>query len=97
MNLFSSFHPYSSGHLTTLVSLSWQLVHGPCSKTRVAYILSLLREQHPNNTTVLEEEEESDEEGDITMFDHEVNTLSLHSETNYSPVMITNCMAKIAV
>uniref|UniRef100_A0A8C2PQK0 Kinesin family member 20A n=1 Tax=Cyprinus carpio TaxID=7962 RepID=A0A8C2PQK0_CYPCA len=51
-----------------------ELVHGPCSKTRVAYILSLLREQpaHPNNTTLLEEEEEeSDEEGDITMFDPE--------------------------
>lgn len=55
---------------------SFQLVHGTCSKTRVAYILSLLREQpaHPNDTTLLDEnEEESDEEGDITMFDPEVN------------------------
>lgn len=53
-----------------------QLVHGPCSKTRVAYILSLLREQQaPQNdgTLLEEEEEESDEEGDITMFDPEVN------------------------
>lgn len=42
----------------------------------MAYILSLLREEpaHPNDTTLLEEdEEESDEEGDITMFDPEVN------------------------
>lgn len=57
-----------------------QLVHGPCSKTRVAYILSLLNEQqaHHNDTTLLEEEEEeSDEEGDITMFDPEVYTVYL--------------------
>ncbi|XP_048023030.1 kinesin-like protein KIF20A isoform X1 [Megalobrama amblycephala] len=55
-------------------AIATQLVHGPCSKTRVAYILSLLREEpaHPNDTTLLEEdEEESDEEGDITMFDPE--------------------------
>lgn len=66
----------------TRISPFCQLVHGPCSKTRVAYILSLLREQptHPNDTTLLEEdEEESDEEGDITMFDPEVHTVLFDS------------------
>lgn len=73
-----NINPCASTYDETLQALKFsaiatQLVHGPCSKTRVAYILSLLREQpaHPNNTTLLEEEEESDEEGDITMFDPE--------------------------
>lgn len=72
-----NINPCASTYDETLQALKFsaiatQLVHGPCSKTRVAYILSLLREQHPN-TTVLEQEEEedSDEEGDITMFDPE--------------------------
>lgn len=55
---------------------SFQLVHGPSTKTRVAYILSLLREPaaNGNESTVLEEEEdESDvEDGDITMLNTEV-------------------------
>lgn len=74
-----NINPCASTYDETLQALKFsaiatQLVHGPCSKTRVAYILSLLREQptHPNDTTLLEEdEEESDEEGDITMFDPE--------------------------
>lgn len=55
-------------------AIATQLVHGPSTKTRVAYILSLLREPAPrsNNSTLVEEDEESDEEeGDITMFDSE--------------------------
>ncbi|XP_069002610.1 kinesin-like protein KIF20A [Embiotoca jacksoni] len=54
-------------------AIATQLVHGPSTKTRVAYILSLLREPtaNGNESTVLEEEEdESDvEDGDITMLD----------------------------
>uniref|UniRef100_A0A673I0E1 Kinesin-like protein n=1 Tax=Sinocyclocheilus rhinocerous TaxID=307959 RepID=A0A673I0E1_9TELE len=72
-----NINPCASTYDETLQALKFsaiatQLVHGPCSKTRVAYILSLLREPpaHLNNTTLLEEEE-SDEEGDITMFDPE--------------------------
>ncbi|XP_073680893.1 kinesin-like protein KIF20A [Garra rufa] len=75
-----NINPCASTYDETLQALKFsaiatQLVHGPCSKTRVAYILSLLRDQpaHHNDTTLLEEdeEEESDEEGDITMFDPE--------------------------
>ncbi|XP_051956065.1 kinesin-like protein KIF20A isoform X2 [Xyrauchen texanus] len=73
-----NINPCASTYDETLQALKFsaiatRLVHGPCSKTRVAYILSLLREQptYTNNTTLLEEEEESDEEGDITMFDPE--------------------------
>ncbi|XP_051960808.1 kinesin-like protein KIF20A [Xyrauchen texanus] len=73
-----NINPCASTYDETLQALKFsaiatQLVHGPCSKTRVAYILSLLREQPaiPNDTTLLEEEEESDEDGDITMFDPE--------------------------
>lgn len=54
-----------------------QLVHGPSTKTRVAYILSLLRQPagNGNESTLLEEEEEENsdvEDGDITMLDTEV-------------------------
>lgn len=55
--------------------LLFQLVHGPSTKTRVAYILSLLREpaENGNESTVLEEEDESDvEDEDITMLNTEV-------------------------
>lgn len=57
--------------------LKWfQLVHGPSTKTRVAYILSLLREptENANESTVMEEDgDESDvEDGDITMLNTEV-------------------------
>ncbi|XP_029374737.1 kinesin-like protein KIF20A [Echeneis naucrates] len=56
-------------------AIATQLVHGPSTKTRVAYILSLLREPtgHGNDSTVLEEEEEESdvEDGDITMLNTE--------------------------
>ncbi|XP_074467799.1 kinesin-like protein KIF20A isoform X1 [Sebastes fasciatus] len=55
-------------------AIATQLVHGPSTKTRVAYILSLLREPtRGNDSTVMEEEEdESDvEDGDITMLNTE--------------------------
>ncbi|KAM3601814.1 uncharacterized protein V6R79_019269 [Siganus canaliculatus] len=56
-------------------AIATQLVHGPSTKTRVAYILSLLREPaaNGNESTVMEEEEdESDvEDGDITMLNTE--------------------------
>uniref|UniRef100_A0A672LTA3 Kinesin-like protein n=1 Tax=Sinocyclocheilus grahami TaxID=75366 RepID=A0A672LTA3_SINGR len=81
-----NINPCASTYDETLQALKFsaiatQLVHGPCSKTRVAYILSLLREPpaHLNNTTLLEEE--SDEEGDITMFDPEVNNCRISCGT----------------
>ncbi|KAF1378639.1 hypothetical protein PFLUV_G00192620 [Perca fluviatilis] len=56
-------------------AIATQLVHGPSTKTRVAYILSLLREPtaNGNESTVTEDEEdESDiEDGDITMLNTE--------------------------
>lgn len=63
----------------------FQLVHGPSTKTRVAYILSLLREPtaHGNDSTVMEEEEdESDvEDGDITMLNTEVKSFAMLFES----------------
>lgn len=55
-----------------------QLVHVPSSKTRVAYILSLLRESdRPASVGAVAEKEEEDheeDEADLTMFDCEVQT-----------------------
>ncbi|XP_030622593.1 kinesin-like protein KIF20A [Chanos chanos] len=70
-------NPCASTYDETLQALKFsaiatQLVHGPSTKTRVAYILSLLREQPTQqNDSTLREEEESYEEGDIPMFDPE--------------------------
>ncbi|XP_067085274.1 kinesin-like protein KIF20A [Osmerus mordax] len=75
-----NINPCASTYDETLQALKFsaiatQLVHGPSTKTRVAYILSLLRQAEPgssDSTLLEEEEEESDqEEGDITMFDSE--------------------------
>ncbi|XP_035290391.1 kinesin-like protein KIF20A isoform X1 [Anguilla anguilla] len=75
-----NINPCASTYDETLQALKFsaiatQLVHGPSTKTRVAYIRSLLREnqQKPNESTLIEEEEEDsdEEEGDITMFDSE--------------------------
>ncbi|XP_034539102.1 kinesin-like protein KIF20A isoform X2 [Notolabrus celidotus] len=75
-----NINPCASIYDETLQALKFsaiatQLVHGPSTKTRVAYILSLLREPtaHGNDSTVMEEEEdESDvEDGDITMLNTE--------------------------
>ena len=56
--------------------MSFQLVHGPSTKTRVAYILSLLRQPTANgheSTLMEEEEDDSDvEDGDITLLNTEV-------------------------
>ncbi|XP_077596546.1 kinesin-like protein KIF20A isoform X2 [Stigmatopora nigra] len=55
-------------------AIASQLVHAPSTKTRVAYILSLLREPATRNeSTVLEEDaDDSDvEDGDITMLNKE--------------------------
>ncbi|KAK5918020.1 hypothetical protein CgunFtcFv8_002823 [Champsocephalus gunnari] len=55
-------------------ALASQLVHGPSTKTRVAYILSLLREPAAdgNESSLMEDEEESDvEDGDISMLNTE--------------------------
>ncbi|XP_029029485.1 kinesin-like protein KIF20A [Betta splendens] len=81
-------NPCASVYDETLQALKFsaiatQLVHGPSTKTRVAYILSLLHEptENGNESTVLEEEDESDEEeGDITMLNteallHAINVL----------------------
>uniref|UniRef100_A0A7N6B1R1 Kinesin-like protein n=1 Tax=Anabas testudineus TaxID=64144 RepID=A0A7N6B1R1_ANATE len=71
-----NINPCASIYDETLQALKFsaiatQLVHGPSTKTRVAYILSLLREptENGNESTVLEEEEdESDvEDEDITI------------------------------
>eukprot|EP00063_Salmo_salar_P076802 XP_014051637.1 PREDICTED: kinesin-like protein KIF20A isoform X1 [Salmo salar] len=72
-----NINPCASTYDETLQALKFsaiatQLVHGPSTKTRVAYILSLLREPQPhsNDSTLMEEDEDSDGEGgDITMFD----------------------------
>ncbi|XP_044077518.1 kinesin-like protein KIF20A [Siniperca chuatsi] len=75
-----NINPCASIYDETLQALKFsaiatQLVHGPSTKTRVAYILSLLREPtaNGNESTVIEEEEdESDvEDGDITMLNTE--------------------------
>lgn len=75
-----NINPCASIYDETLQALKFsavasQLVHGPSTKTRVAYILSLLREPAVNcndSTVIEEEEEESDvEDGDITMFNTE--------------------------
>ncbi|KAM8898713.1 kinesin-like protein KIF20A isoform 1-T2 [Spinachia spinachia] len=75
-----NINPCSSIYDETLQALKFsaiatQLVHGPSTKTRVAYILSLLREApaNGNDSTVMEEDgDESDvEEGDITMLNTE--------------------------
>nr|XP_040038475.1 kinesin-like protein KIF20A isoform X1 [Gasterosteus aculeatus aculeatus] len=75
-----NINPCSSIYDETLQALKFsaiatQLVHGPSTKTRVAYILSLLREPpaNGNESTVMEEDgDESEvEEGDITMLNTE--------------------------
>ncbi|KAM4620844.1 kinesin-like protein KIF20A [Polymixia lowei] len=74
-----NINPCASIYDETLQALKFsaiatQLVHGPSTKTRVAYILSLLREPtaYSNESTLLEEDEDSDdEEGDITMLNTE--------------------------
>ncbi|KAM8835594.1 kinesin-like protein KIF20A isoform 1-T4 [Synchiropus picturatus] len=75
-----NINPCASIYDETLQALKFsaiasQLVHGPSTKNRVAYILSLLREPAENahnESTVLEEDEDSDmEDGDVTMFDTE--------------------------
>ncbi|RXM92623.1 Kinesin-like protein KIF20A [Acipenser ruthenus] len=58
-------------------AIATQLVHAPPSKTRVAYIQSLLREHGMRTNDSLSEEEgqgeESDDEGDVTVFDTDVS------------------------
>ncbi|XP_060792012.1 kinesin-like protein KIF20A [Neoarius graeffei] len=62
-------------HALKFSAIATQLVHGPASKNRVAYILSLLRDEsaHADHTLMEdeEEEEESDEEVDVSMFQPE--------------------------
>uniref|UniRef100_A0A8D0AA11 Kinesin-like protein n=1 Tax=Sander lucioperca TaxID=283035 RepID=A0A8D0AA11_SANLU len=79
-NMVVNINPCASIYDETLQALKFsaiatQLVHGPSTKTRVAYILSLLREPtaNGNESTVTEDEEdESDiEDGDITMLNTE--------------------------
>ncbi|XP_038133502.1 kinesin-like protein KIF20A [Cyprinodon tularosa] len=74
-----NINPCASIYDETLQALKFsaiatQLVHGPSTKTRVAYILSLLREPaaNCNESTLIEEEEEDEsdvEDGDITQLD----------------------------
>uniref|UniRef100_A0A8C6T225 Kinesin-like protein n=1 Tax=Neogobius melanostomus TaxID=47308 RepID=A0A8C6T225_9GOBI len=75
-----NINPCASIYDETLQALKFsaiatQLVHGPSTKTRVAYILSLLREPAANgneSSLIEEEEEDSDvEDGDITMLNTE--------------------------
>ncbi|KAI5622519.1 kinesin-like protein KIF20A, partial [Silurus asotus] len=61
-------------HALKFSAIATQLVHGPASKSRVAYILSLLRDDpaHVDHTLMEEdEEEETDEEEDVSMFQPE--------------------------
>ncbi|KAM9450534.1 kinesin-like protein KIF20A [Clarias gariepinus] len=55
-------------HALKFSAIATQLVHGPASKSRVAYILSLLRDAPIDDTLMEEEEEDSDDEEDISMF-----------------------------
>lgn len=75
-----NINPCASTYDETLQALKFsaiatQLVHGPSTRTRVAYILSLLREPAAHCDSTLMEEDEDDEgsedEGDLTMFDSE--------------------------
>ncbi|XP_022046255.2 kinesin-like protein KIF20A [Acanthochromis polyacanthus] len=75
-----NINPCASIYDETLQALKFsaiatQLVHGPSTKTRVAYILSLLREPtaNGNESTMMEEEEDDSdiEDGDITMLNTE--------------------------
>ncbi|XP_026185217.1 kinesin-like protein KIF20A [Mastacembelus armatus] len=78
-----NINPCASIYDETLQALKFsaiatQLVHGPSTKTRVAYILSLLRKptEKGNESTVNEDEEEDEDEsdvedGDITMLNTE--------------------------
>ncbi|KAG7516582.1 hypothetical protein JOB18_035584 [Solea senegalensis] len=75
-----NINPCSSIYDETLQALKFsaiatQLVHGPSTKTRVAYILSLLRgpTQDCNESTVLEDDDDDSdvEDGDITMLNPE--------------------------
>ncbi|XP_070774201.1 kinesin-like protein KIF20A [Enoplosus armatus] len=75
-----NINPCASIYDETLQALKFsaiatQLVHGPSTKTRVAYILSLLREptSNGNESSVMEEEEDDSEmeDGDITMLNTE--------------------------
>ncbi|XP_078477969.1 LOW QUALITY PROTEIN: kinesin-like protein KIF20A, partial [Lampetra planeri] len=75
-----NINPCASIYDETLQALKFsaiasQLVHGPSTKTRVAYILSLLSEQNANgneSSLMEEEEDESDvEDGDVTMLNME--------------------------
>ena len=63
----------------------FQLVHGPSTKTRVAYILSLLRDPAGiiNDSTLMEDDEDDSdvEDGDITMLNTEV-IVTIISTTN---------------
>lgn len=69
------------------VPFLFKLVHGPSTKTRVAYILSLLRDPtgNGNDSTVMEEEEdESDvDDGDITMLDTKVTSSAFYVTSKY--------------
>lgn len=81
-----NINPCASTYDETLQALKFsavatQLVHGPATKTRVAYIQALLREHamRAGDATLEEGEEDEcseDEEGDITMFDSEVSPRS---------------------
>ncbi|XP_062867128.1 kinesin-like protein KIF20A [Trichomycterus rosablanca] len=61
-------------HALKFSAIATQLVHGPSTKSRVAYIVSLLRDHTQTEDTLTEEEEEeeeSDEDEDVSMFQPE--------------------------
>ncbi|XP_030294633.1 kinesin-like protein KIF20A isoform X2 [Sparus aurata] len=75
-----NINPCASIYDETLQALKFsaiatQLVHGPSTKTRVAYILSLLRDPAGvvNDSTLMEDDEDDSdiEDGDITMLNTE--------------------------
>lgn len=68
--------------------MSFQLVHGPSTKTRVAYILSLLHQpaDNSNESTVMEDEESDIEDGDITMLNTEVMHSALTGQPDTSEI-----------
>lgn len=66
----------------------FQLVHGPSTKTRVAYILSLLCDPAGvvNDSTLMEDDEDDSdiEDGDITMLNTEVIFIYYYLHNQFS-------------
>lgn len=77
----------------------FQLVHGPSTKTRVAYILSLLHQpaENSNESTMMEDEESDIEDGDITMLNTEVMHSALTGQLDIPEVDLVVVQERFSV